>query len=424
MNKKITKITAVFMTLILAFSVTACGGSGDGKGSSAGSGEGMTYDEWMAEDPAVIGVCFSQINTEYNTYKEYLEDYIGPKYNLEFIFSEAVSDVAGEISFLESCSAQGAVGFIDFAGNDMEQISQRCEDLGIYLVFQYVLDEDQKDLLSSEYFLGTANSDSAIIGEKYGEALTKVAGNGELEGVLLTTAVAAKGNVQHIETGLNVLDGIASMANLTYTEDEYDIVTSSSAMAVENSADLPIYVYPGTVANTEGYLAGLSAQLMTGKYNVVISSTTAYSQMLTVIDEAEQALGKDIKLISVASLGSDLQNAMTTTDSFGNLTLDAAIIKPGTWVIGGLVVPLLNQLTGYSGACVDADGNHSEYIAGAFLVTTTEEMEQINTKDVAADSSWIMQASNLEEMLGMYHPEITLDEILTYYGQDMNALYE
>ena len=419
--KKMKKFAAIFMIMILALSSAACG-STEG-GSSAGNVEKMSYEEWMEQDPAIIGVCFAQINTEYNTYKEYLENYIGPKYNLKFIFSEAVSDVAGEISFLENCSAQGAVGFIDFCGNDIEQISQRCEDLGIYLMFQYVLDEDQKDLLSGEYFLGTANSDSAIIGEKYGEALTKIAGNGELEGVLLTTAVAAKGNVQHIETGLNVLDGIASMADLTYTEDEYDIVTSSSAMEVENSANLPIYVYPGTVANTEGYLAGLSAQLMTGKYNVVISSTTAYSQMLTVIDEAERALGKDIKLISVASLGSDLEHAMTTQDSFGNLTLDAAIIKPGTWVIGGLVVPLLNQLTGYGDACVDGDGNHAEYIAGAFLVTSTEEMQQINTKDIAEDSSWILQTSDMEEMLGMYHPEITLEEILTYYGQDMDSLF-
>lgn len=428
--KKLKKIMAMLLAAVMVFTMIGCGGTsdvGDGKASDGEIKEdgtkGMSYEEWMAQDPVVIGVCFAQINDEYTGYKNFLEKYVAPQYNLKFIFSEQVSDIAGEIAFLESCSAQGAKGFINFCSNDVLQIADRCEELEIYLSQQAPLKEEEKELLSYKYFAGAAYADSAKIGEQYGKGLEIIMEEEELKGLLLTTAIAAKGNVQHIDTGLNILDGVASMANLTYAEDTYDIVTSSAAMDVENSGNLPIYVYPGTVANTDGYLAGLSAQLVTGKYNVVVSSTTAYSQMMTVIDEAEKTLNKDIKLISVAAVGADLETAMTNTDSFGNLTLDAAVIKPGTWVIGGLVIPIINALSGYEDAYKDADGNSIEYVAGSFLVTTTEEMKEINAKDNSADSeSWVMQISNMEEMLGMYHPELTADEVGAYYSQDLDDL--
>lgn len=439
------RIGALLLAGVMAFSLVGCGSNSGGKAETsattksstvetngseqsstdgAATAAGMTYDQWMAEKPALIGVCFAQINDEYNGYKTFLETYVAPQYNLKFIFSEQVVDIAGEIAFLESCSAQGAVGFIDFASNDKYQMADRCEELGIFLTIQAPLEESEKELLAYDYFVGAAFADSNIIGEQYGKGLEIIMADGELEGLILTTAVAAKGNVQHIETGLNILNGVAAMADLTYSDEAMNIVTSSAAIEVKNSKYLPIYVYPGTVANTDGYLAGLSAQLMTGKYNVVVSSTTAYSQMMTVIDEAEKALNKDIKLISVAAVGTDLQTAMTNTDSFGNLTLNAAVIKPGTWVVGGLVIPIVNALTGYADAYVGTDGNSIEYVAGAFLVTTTEEMQKINTKDVATDAnSWVMQFSNMEEMLGMYHDRLTAAEVGTYYSQDLNALF-
>ncbi len=421
--KLMKKAAAILVSASMLAAMTGCASGDTDGGAESTAAEQLTYDEWMEEEPAVIGVCFSQINDEYNGYKSFLENYIGPQYNLDFIFSEQVDGIAAEIDFLESCSAQGAVGFIDFACNDMFQIADRCDELGIYLSVQMPLEEDEKELLEYDYFAGAAYTDNAEIGEQYAQGLEKVMEGSELEGLLLTTGIAANGNLQHIETGLNVLAGVAEMADLTYTEDTYDLVTSSSAIQVENSQSLPIYIYPGSVANTDGYLAGLSAQLMTGNYNVVISSTTSYPQMMTVIDEAEQALGKDIKLISVASIGADLQTAMTNQDSFGNLTLEAAVIKPGTWIIGGLVVPLLNALTGYQDA-YKTDGVSAEYVAGCFLVTTTEDMEVINTKDVPEDpSSWVMQTSNMEEMLGMYHQDITREEICEYFGQDLNGLF-
>lgn len=424
--RKIKRFVAVLLAAAMVLAMAGCGDTTDKKADDGAKGDGvtgMTYEEWMAQDPTVIGVCFAQINDEYTGYKNYLEKYVAPQYNLKFIFSEQVSDIAGEIAFLESCSAQGAKGFINFCSNDVFQIADRCEELEIYLSQQAPLKEDEKELLSYKYFAGAAYADSAKIGEQYGKGLELIMKEEELEGLILTTAVAAKGNVQHIDTGLNILDGVSAMADVTYTKDTYDIVTSSAAMDVENSKNLPIYVYPGTVATTDGYLAGLSAQLVTGKYNVVVSSTTAYSQMMTVIDEAEKALDKDIKLISVAAVGADLDTAMTNKDSFGNLTLDAAVIKPGTWVIGGLVVPILNALSGYESAYKDADGNSIEYVAGSFLVTSTEEMKEINAKDNSADeNSWVMQNSNMEEMLGMCHAELTTEEIASYYSQDLDDL--
>lgn len=418
MKRRMKKLGMLLMAGAMMFSTVA------GTAVTAAA-EGVSYEEWMKQEPVLIGVCFSQINDEYNAYKAYLENYVAPQYNLKFVFSEICSDIADEISFLESCSAQGAAGFIDFCDNDKEQIVDRCDGMGIYVVIQAPLKEGEEELLANEHFVGNVYADPAKIGEQFANAFKSVVEGQELEGVILTTAVAAKGNVQHIDTGLSILDGLAEMKGLSYTQDEYDIVTSSSACEVENSENLPLYIYPGTVANTDGYLAGLSAQLMTGKYNVLLSSYTSYSQMITVVDEAEKALNKDIKLISVAALGADLETSMTNTDSFGSLTLDAAVIKPGTWVIGGLVVPLVNALSGYTEAYKDADGNSVKYVADCFLVTDTEGMQALNSRDKADDNtSWVMQAEYMDNMLGICNQDITAAQAGEYFGQDLNKLFE
>lgn len=429
---KIRKITSLILALVMILSLAACGGAAETPTEAPKQTEVAAVEEtpsvsaleaWHAQDPVIIGVCFAQMNDEYNNYKTYLESYVAPAFNLKFIFSEAVTDLAAEIAFLETCSAQGAQGFIDFCGNDTVQIVDRCEQYEMYVMFQTTLKPGEwKEICDNEYYVGTAYADPAAIGVQYAGGLQAVMEGQELEGLILATAVAAKGNNQHIETGVNILNGLSQMNGITYTMELRDIVTSSAATDVENSGNLPIHVYPGTPANVDGYLAGLSALLMTGKYNVVISSTTGYAQMMTVIDEAEKALNKDIKLISVAAVGADLQTAMTNKDSFGNLTLDAAIIKPGTWIIGGLVAPLVNAISGHTEAYKDADGNSTDYVGSSFLVTTTEAMEAINSKDVAAENSWVMQNEHMEQMLAICNEGITQVDVAAYFGQDLNEL--
>ncbi len=302
----------------------------------------------------------------------------------------------------------------------------RCEALGIYLVFNAPLqeDEDKELFMSKEYLAGICYADPEKIGEQFASAFETAIEGEELEGVIIATAIASRGNVQHIDCGISILDGIAEMEGLTYNEDKYDIVTSSAPVNAENSANLPVYIYPGTVANTDGYLAGLSAQLMTGNYNVVACSYTSYSQMMTVISEAEQALGKDIKLVSVAALGADLETAMTNTDDFGSLTLDAAVIKPGTWVIGGLVVPMVNALSGHKDAYKDANGMSQLYVSDCFMVSTTEGMKSLNSKDNVSDNeSWVMQSEYMDQMLGICNADMEAEAAAGYFSQDLNDLF-
>ena len=93
-------------------------GCGGGTDSTEPSGPTTTLapDKYPvpAESYKIGVVVFSNTDLEQQATNEYLKDYLAPKFNVEFIFSEDIDDADAEMTFLENCAAAGCKGILAY----------------------------------------------------------------------------------------------------------------------------------------------------------------------------------------------------------------------------------------------------------------------------------------------------------------------
>lgn len=425
--KKIRKALALILSGVLLLSTAACSGGENNSSQSAGQATdkseskpaeaqksvGMTKEEADAADPIKIGVAISSLTAEYLGVQDFLNNYVASQYNVEFMYSESLKTLEDEVAFLENCVASGCKGFMSFLSNDCEQIADRCAQNDMYYVanIQYA-PQDYPELFANEAFAGGIGVGNAGKAEKYAQAINEFVSDGEEHGILICSGLAPVGNEQHTECGVAVLESVAEAYGLTYeNEDLVSVIQSAATLDVKNDKNINICIYPGLSTTQEGWLSGFSALLMSEKYDIVINATTLYTQLFTIISDAESAMKKDIKVASMAVVGSDLESAMGDPD---NLLLNAAVIKPGTWVPGSMFAALYNACTGYS--LRTPENNAINVSANSWLAMSTEEMKVINQLDlIGENSSWVMQEEDLSKLTGVTNPDITAESFKELY---------
>lgn len=126
---------AVAVVCSLAVGLTGCGGKGKTK----------------------IGVLVADINgDEALSFKAYYEEYLEKQYDVDFVYSGAMEDAAGEKAQIESWAAQGVKAVISFSDNDRAQQIETCADKKMYYAVAtgMLSDEDYATYKSNEYFVG------------------------------------------------------------------------------------------------------------------------------------------------------------------------------------------------------------------------------------------------------------------------------
>lgn len=121
---KKTTIRSALAVLLAASTLTACGGSA---ASSAPASAAASSTAVAPAKQYTIGIAEAQANDETTVRRAYLENYIGPAYNVKFIFSEVLKDDAATKTFIENCADAGADAIIDFKSMS-GQMCQICAD--------------------------------------------------------------------------------------------------------------------------------------------------------------------------------------------------------------------------------------------------------------------------------------------------------
>lgn len=162
---KKTTIRSALAVLLAASTLTACGGS------AASSAPASAAASSTAAAPAkqyTIGIAEAQSNDETTVRRAYLENYIGPAYNVKFIFSEVLKDDAATKTFIENCADAGADAIIDFKSMS-GQMCQICADndmvyaiSGNYIAHPEFLETDYPN------FAGAVGSNNAELGSLFG----------------------------------------------------------------------------------------------------------------------------------------------------------------------------------------------------------------------------------------------------------------
>lgn len=426
--KKIKKMVTLVLTMIFLTILVGCTSDKDVETDAVKeSAQETSGNQEGAETPSkqyVIGVAEAQATYEVTKRREYYENYIGPKYNVKFIFSEMLKDDMATKEFIENCIDMGADAIIDFKSQN-STMAKLCEDNGLIYVINNAKAPVNADLYEgcSDAFVGGILAEHAYSADLFSKWLRETASEDGSEGFLIASVIAANGNKMHYEITKGLLETLQDMYGLTYEEDIEAIVLTTEPIFVKNDKDIEICVFPGSTA-ADTWLNNISPILQSGKYGIFISPGETFNNTANLIDEIERSLGIDIKVAAQGSASEDLVKAMETTDCFGNPSVDFVISKATTELAGPIFALAYNGLT--NGAdCLYVDGLPKCYEFHFFAVDSADAAKSIYVWDNGEESNWVEDTSIIDQLLFIKNQELTPESFeSTIQGLTYEVIYE
>lgn len=388
--------------------------------STGGTEAGKTGESKTPADFATfkIGVCESQASDLTVLRRAYYEDYIAPKYNVEFVFSEQLKTADEEMNFIENCVDLGAKGIISYRSNDANQMAKVCQEYGLaYAVNTTRTPAVEEAFVSGlDSFTGVWGTEPAIVADKFKEWIKSVSSDDGHEGFIVTSALAFKGNTMHAECTQGVLAALQELYGITYEDSIENLAATAVPLEVPNDKGINIYIYPGTNSTTDNWVQGVSTALQTGKYGVFLQPAPTFTYTGVAVDEVEKGFGIDMKVATYATIGDTLTAAFHTDDKYGNPSLDMAMVQSASLVSGLGFVQIYNQLTGYSYLNDTPKGEPAGFNMPMWALTSREEVDEASKWDRAEEGSWVIDERAINDMLGIYHPDLTYDKLQDYYN--------
>ena len=155
------KFLALALALVMAAGLAACGNPSQPAGSNppaqAPSSASAGNTAKPSADPIKIGVLVADVSGEEALgFRNYYENYIASNYNVQFSYTEALTDAAGERSAIEKFAAQGCQAIISFSSSDRAVQMETCAENELYYaVASGMLDDAQYETYkTNEWFVG------------------------------------------------------------------------------------------------------------------------------------------------------------------------------------------------------------------------------------------------------------------------------
>ena len=159
------------LLLTAAMTVSMMAGCGNNSGANQTGGGTNTVAEAtegteIAEEPAIdldmsetvkIGILVSDATTaEALAFRTYYTDYIQNQYNVELIYSDELTDAAGETSAIDSFITNNCKAVISFSSFDRAAQLEQCEGAGVYYAVATgtLTAEEYETYKGYEYYVG------------------------------------------------------------------------------------------------------------------------------------------------------------------------------------------------------------------------------------------------------------------------------
>ena len=355
MKHRITSILALILALAL---LAGCGAPPAKDGTAANepaAGENAGGEDASAA-PYKIAVATNQSGLTWEIMRTYLDSEVAPALNMEFMYSETLTDANGLIDFMEKAYAAGCVGVINYVtANDAVSLgANRAEEWGIWFITENsALTEAVAGL---PHNLGHCGAFAPAIAESYKQGFEALLSDGEKHGVFIFTGAAVGGKIgqgaaSHAYAAQGMLETIRDAYGLEYEAEIDDIINRQEPGEVATSdPDVKIYLYPGLDVNA-ATTAALPV-LQSGDYDI-FAAVFNFSAFTNAIDDVEKSLNKDIKIIGTVSIEQQTATGFETLDSTGDTILIAAVLNPLTVAVGVKCAILYNALNGHGEAMKD-----------------------------------------------------------------------
>ena len=376
MRKSLMSAMAVAMAATLT--LTACGGTTAAASSAATEAAASAVSEEATGEgykPMKIAFAAQAVDETFVEAKNALENEIGPALNIEFMFSEAISDNGALNTFIENAYASGCDAVYTNVAGGIDQAAAVCNDLGMYFVG--VSSAGAEENAEIPYYVGVAGASAEGYGEAYANALNSVIGDGAEHSILILSGAACYGATSFIEATAGSLRALQDIYGLTYTENLNALATSSTQIDAENDKNIKITVCPGM----QDIATAVSPLLQSGDYDVLVGTSNIYDSLGVAVDEVEKALGKDIKFITRSMFSDSTKAAFNSMDSQGSPVIDAIVLN-GTYEHLAAVMMLRNAFDGHADAM--RDGDDCSRVPGQIplVITTADEYNALSGADM------------------------------------------
>lgn len=140
---------------------------------------------------------------------------------------------------------------------------------------------------------------------------------------------------------------------------------------------------------------------------MVLASSNLFNQLGVIVDENEKAIGRNIRVVSIANVSPELQTAVNTVDSYGEPSLNACVVKPPSYIAGTMFAMLYNALTGHIGI-LKPEGQPETIIYPQWGCSTPEDIRKAGSYDLDRDS-YAFDEERLKSVIYDYNQDLTLE---------------
>ncbi|MBQ9007736.1 MAG: hypothetical protein IJ088_00175 [Clostridia bacterium] len=346
----------------------------------------------------------NQISEAFIKMQNFLNTELGPKLNIEFMYSEALSDAGALTSFIENAYINGCNGIVVDLANFIDQGAPVANDFGMFYVG--ISSADAKENFDVPSYIAVTGASAAGYGNSYAKAIQAAVADGAEHSIMILSGAAPYGATSFIEGTAGSLRALQDVYGLTYDKDINEMATSATQVEATNDKGVKITVVPGMGDLT----ATVSPLLQTGEYDVVVGTTDIYSNLSVSVSEVEKATGKNIRFISRNVFSDTISSAMNGSDSTGNPVVDA-IVCQGTYEHIASVLLLRNAFDGFvdkmraEGRCSRVSGQDP------LVIVSAEEYNALSGENMPYS---FVPMEDIIAMTSVVNPDVTWKTISDY----------
>ncbi len=402
------KLLLFFLSALLVTGLAACGSSGSGSGPDREAADPVSEAAQIssetelqpAEDPrdtkhTIAVLVYNYSDDEVAAFRTYLQEYIAPEFNVEFIYSDSILSAEEEMAFIENAADAGAEGIMSFNTYDLKAETDLCAEKGIYymLASGTVSNEQFAAAEDNPYFLGVVGPGS-FIEYKAGSDManyfmTEKTGNE----YFILSGGAPLGNEMHLLRTEGILDTLKNAYGVEFDRTTEELAKTETPLHVD-AGDLHVCICPGYIDFDE-YYEQARTEYEEDQYQTVLS-------VLPISRLADALKGSRLGVVDCYS--------ETNRLLFANGQLEYLVGKYSS-IIGPSFAAMYNALTGYA---------EDFRIAGkAFHLTqgfwTSDSDEDFDEKYVLARSITInaYDITDLQRVIKAFNPEAKMAELKT-----------
>ncbi|MCR4890976.1 MAG: hypothetical protein K5989_02140 [Lachnospiraceae bacterium] len=421
MKMKFRLFMCTCLAVILSIGLIGCGGKAggsggqtDGKASVDNSGNGgqSGAQEAKADLPEDLTIGVSVYNTEdaeVEAFRNYFQGYLGPAFDVKFLYSDSILEAEEEINFIESLHEQGVTGIISFLSTDLEKVLPKCDELGMVYMrgSGSISNEAFQKASAHNSFLGIIGPD-VTLEQKAGYDMAGFfaeESEGESLHYLILSGGGCIGNEMHAERAAGMLKALADKYGLTYSRGASELARSSVVQTLGEEGDsVRITLVPGYIRGNT--LDRFNEVLEQNDFDVTMG-VLALNTLMPELEAAEKRAGKNMRIGMVDSFTEQNYEWFHTKDNFGNPTIDYVTGKYSA-TVGPSFAAMYNACTG-QGDFLKVDGKPFRLVQNFWTASDGQTFEKFYNRSINVyDNTY--STKDLRKVIRLYTPAATFEE--------------